>query len=77
MPRTRLPDSPELCRQKVDLAGAGRDLDDLAREFEPFVQSIYTWVTKVAAKEGRGEGASPGLSFVERDELSRLRLENR
>src|ERR1700738_2579442 len=35
MPRTRPPYSPEFRRQMVDLVRAGRNPDDLAREFEP------------------------------------------
>ena len=33
MPKTRPPYSPELRRQMVDLVRAGRDPEDLAREF--------------------------------------------
>jgi transposase len=35
MPKTRAPYAPEFRRQMVDLVRAGRDPDDLAREFEP------------------------------------------
>ena len=61
----------------VDLVRAGRDPDDLAREFEPTVQSIRSWVSSADKKEGRREEVLPGLSAVERDELARLRRENK
>lgn len=61
MAKTRLPYSPEFRRQMVELVRAGRDPDELAREFEPTAQSL----------------APPGLSAAERDELSRLRRENK
>ena len=77
MPKTRVPYSPEFRRQMVDLARAGRDPDDLAREFEPTAQSIRNWIAQADKKEGRREEALPGLSAAERDELSRLRRENR
>ncbi len=61
----------------VDLARSGRDPDDLAREFEPTAQSIRNWIAQADKKEGRREEALPALSAAERDELSRLRRENR
>ena len=76
MPKTRVPYSPEFRRQMVDLVRAGRDPDDLAREFEPTSQSIRNWITLADKKEGRRAEALPGLSAAERDELSRLRREN-
>ena len=77
MPETRVPYSPEFRRQMVDLVRAGRDPDDLAREFEPTAQSIRNWIVQADKKEGRREEALPGLSAAERDELFRLRRENR
>ena len=77
MPKARVPYSPEFRRQMVDLVRAGRDPDDLAREFEPTAQSIRNWIVQAEKKEGRREDALPGLSAAERDELSRLRRENR
>ena len=77
MPKTHVPYSPEFRRQTVALARAGRDPDDLAREFEPTAQSIRNWIMQADKKEGRREEALPGLTAVERDELSRLRRENK
>jgi transposase len=77
MPKSRPPYSPEFRRQMVDLAGSGRDPDDLAREFEPTAQSIRNWIAQANKREGRREEALPGLSAAERDELFRLRRENK
>ena len=77
MPKTRPPYSPELRRQIVELVRSGRDPEDLAREFEPTAQSIRDWVARADRQEGRREAAPPGLSDAEREELARLRRENK
>src|SRR5437660_7017067 len=77
MPRTRPPYSPEFRRQMVDLVRAGRNPDDLAGEFEPSGHSIRAWVAQADRHEGRREEAAPGLTAFERDELTRLRRENK
>ena len=61
----------------VDLVRAGRDPDDLAREFEPTGQSIRSWVAQAGRNEGRRAELTPGLAAAERDELIRLRRENK
>ena len=61
----------------VDLVRAGRDPDDLAREFEPTGQSIRNWVVQDGRQEGRREEKGEVLSPAERDELERLRRENK
>jgi transposase len=77
MPKTRPPYSPEFRRQMVDLVRAGRDPTDLAREFEPTAQSISHWVAQADRQEGRREEKAGGLTAAERDELARLRRENK
>jgi transposase len=77
MPRTRPPYSPEFRRQMVDLVRAGRSPEELAREFEPTAQSIAAWAAVADKQEGRREEAVAGLSATERDELARLRRENK
>ena len=77
MPKTRPPYSPEFRRQMVALVRAGRDPDDLAREFEPTGQSIRNWTAAADRQESRREEVPPALSVNERDELVRLRRENR
>ena len=81
MPKTRAPYAPEFRRQMVELVRAGRDPADLAREFEPSAQAIRNWVAQADRAEGRREGKSatvdPALSTAEREELARLRRENK
>ena len=77
MPRTHPPYSPEFRRQMVELVRAGRDPDDLAREFEPTGHSIRAWVARADRNEGRRAELAPGLAASERDELIRLRRENK
>ena len=77
MPKTRPPYSPEFRRQMVDLVRAGRSPEDLSREFEPTAQSIGAWVAAADKQEGRREETTPGLAAAERDELARLRRENK
>ena len=77
MPKTRAPYSPEFRRQMVELVRAGRDPDDLAREFEPTGQSIRNWVVQAGRQEGRREEKGGVLSPAERDELARLRRETK
>lgn len=75
MPRTRPPYSPEFRQQMIELVHAGRKPEDLAREFEPSSQTIRNWV----AQSGGIAESHPedGLSGAEREELRRLRRENR
>ena len=55
-------------------ARCARGSASLAKEFEPSAQAIRNWVAQADRDEGRRED---GLTTVERDELSRLRRENR
>ena len=74
MPKSRLPHPPAFRRQRVELVRTGRTPEELAREFEPTVQAIRNWVTQTERDEGR---RGDGLSSVEREEMRRLRRENR
>jgi len=58
----------------IELVRAGRNPEELAREFEPSAQSIRNWVVQADRDEGRRKD---GLMTEERQELSRLRRENR
>jgi transposase len=58
----------------VELVRAGRTPEELGREFEATAQSIRNWVEQADLDEGRREG---GLTTMEREELRRLRRENR
>jgi transposase len=77
MPKTRPAYAPEFRRQMIELVRAGRDPEDLAREFEPTAQSIRNWVSQADRSEGRREEKSNIPSGAEREELIRLRREVR
>jgi len=74
MARRRMPYPPEFRRQMVELVRAGRTPADLAREFEPTYETIFNWVRQADRDEGRNAN---GLSTSEREDLQRLRRENR
>ena len=78
MPRSRPPYAPAFRRQMIELVRAGRDPEDLSREFEPTAQCIRNWVAPADRQEGlRDPVKGDALSAAERDELARLRRENR
>jgi transposase len=85
MPKTRPPYPAEFRRQIVELARAGRTVEELAGEFEPSAQAIRTWIAQADRAEGRAApkpaaaaaAAGVALSAAERDELARLRREVR
>ena len=74
MSKSRRAYAAEFGRQLVELVDAGRAPEELAREFEPTAQSIRNWVGESERNAGRGNG---GLTTAEREELNRLRRENR
>ena len=74
MPKTRTAYPPAFRQQMIELVRAGRSPEGLAREFEPTAQTIRNWVAQADRDEGR---RNDGLTTVEREELRRLRRENR
>jgi transposase len=58
----------------VDLVRSGRTPAALSREFGPTAWTIALWVKQAARDAGKGDG---GLTSAEREELTRLRRENR
>ena len=74
MPRTRNPYPAEFREQIVALARTGRSVENLAREFEPCVATIHGWIKQADRDGGR---RADGLTSDEREELRRLRRENR
>jgi transposase len=64
----------EFQRQMVDLYRAGDTLTNLSRRFGPTPWAISRWVKQAYRDEGRGDG---GLTTAEREELVRLRRENK
>ena len=73
MPRTRPPYAPEFRRQMVELVKAGRSPGELAKEFEPSANTIRQWAQQREVDEGRRDGATTD----EKEEIRRLRRENR
>ena len=69
MAERRAPYAPEYRRQMVELVRAGRTPGELAREFGCSSQAIRNWVRQADRDEGP--------TSVEREELRRLRRENR
>jgi transposase len=58
----------------VELIRAGRTPNELAREFEPTAESIRNWIKQAEIDEGQ---RSDGLTTDEKQELARLRRENK
>ncbi len=74
MGKTRSPYPAEFRRRMVELVRAGRTPEALSREFEPTAQSIWNWVRQAE----RDLGVRPdGLTTDEKEELRRLRRENK
>jgi transposase len=74
MPRTHQPYAPEYRRRIIELVRAGRSINELTREFEPTAETIRQWVKQAGLDDGL---RSDGLTTSEREELNRLRRENR
>src|SRR5690625_5339552 len=74
MPRTRLAYPKEFRQKIIELARSGRSIVELTREFEPSEQTIRNWIRQADINAGHRHD---GLSSEEKQELSRLRKENR
>ena len=74
MPKSRHPYPPEFRQRMIELFRAGRNPEELSREFEPSAQTIRNWVEQADLDEGR---RNDGLTTQEREELRRLRRENK
>jgi transposase len=73
MPRTRPPYPPELRRQTIVLLRSGTPLRRVAEELGVSEQTLRNWRRQGDVNAGRAEG----LTGDEREELRRLRRENR
>ena len=60
--------------QILELVKAGRSPEELAQEFEPTAQTIRNWIRQAELDAGERQD---GLSNLEREELARLRRENK
>ena len=74
MPKSHKAYPLELKKRLVELVRAGRNPEELAEKFEPTAQSIRNWVAQADRDDGRRQD---GLTTEERQELHRLRRENR
>ena len=74
MPRSYKRYPKEFRRKLVELVREGRKPEELSRQFEPTAQSIRNWVSQSERNASRGNGS---LTSAEREELNRLRRENR
>jgi transposase len=61
---------PDFRRKVVELARAGRNLDELADEFQLARQTVRNWVKRADLDSGR---RTDGLTTSEREEISQLR----
>ena len=77
MSKTKPPYPVAFREQIVELARAGKSPSALSREFGPSAQSIANWVAQAARGKGKPLPGKEGLSSAEREELVRLRRENR
>ena len=74
MPPTKPPYPPEFRREAVQLAQTSeRSIAQVARDLGISNQTLHTWIKQADVNAGRREG----LSTEEREELRRLRRENR
>jgi transposase len=73
VPRTRPPYPPEFRRQAVELVRSGTPLKQVAAELGVSEQTLRNWRGRQEVDAGRAEG----LTTEEREELRRLRRENR
>lgn len=74
MPRTRPPYPPEFRREAVRLVrSSGRRVSEAARELGVSAESMRKWVKQTEIDAGEREGPTT----AEREELRRLRRENR
>ena len=64
----------EFQRQMVELHRAGNSVAELSKRFGPTNWAIRRWIKQADRDEGRGDG---GLTTAEREELARLRRENK
>jgi transposase len=73
-PAPPAPYPPEFRARLVELVRAGQTPEELARKFEPSVQTIRNWVRQADLDAGL---RADGLTTEEHQELVRLRRENR
>lgn len=74
MPRSKPPYPPEFRREAVELVRVSeKPVAQVARDLGVSSQSLHTWIKQADVDAGKREG----VSTEEREELRRLRRENR
>ena len=73
-PKTSKRYTREFRQELIALHRAGRSIPELSREFGPTPWTISLWVKQADRDTGHGDG---GLTTNEREELARLRRENK
>ena len=74
MPNTHRPYAPEFRQQMVEMVRSGHTPEQLAQEYEPSAGAIRNWVAQRERDAGQRED---GLGSDEREDLRRLRWENK
>jgi transposase len=74
MPKSRPPYPPEFRQRIIELIRKGRTRESLAEQFEPSAQTIRNWLAQAERDAGQ---RTDGLTTDEREELRRLRRENK
>ncbi len=77
MGKTKPPYPAEFRQQMIELVQAGRTPAELSREFGVSGQTIANWVAQVAIHKGKPLAGKDGLTSAEKQEMARLRRENR
>lgn len=77
MPKSKPPYPAEFKQQIVELARVGKTPAQLSREFGCSAQTISNWIAQEAIDRGKPLPGKEGLTSAEREELNRLRRENR
>jgi transposase len=72
-PRPRRSFTPEFKAEIVERCQSGRSIPDVARDFDLTETAVRSWVHQADVDAGRRDG----LTSDEREELARLRRENR
>src|SRR5574338_1635959 len=74
MPKSHKPYAPQFKQRTIEMLRAGRSPEELAEKFEPTAQSIRNWAAQAERDAGR---RADGVTTDEREELRRLRRENK
>ena len=74
MPKSRPPCPPEFRQRIIELLRKGRTPESLAEQFETTAQTIRNWLAQADRDAGQ---RLDGLPSDEREELRRLRRENK